>query len=361
MALQAFPILRKAEYKALVYRILLAYVFYFVSRVLFTLYNSDLISVSFGEFLKLAWHGLAFDTTAILYVNSLFIILSVLPLAINTSPTYQRVLKWIYFVTNLTAFATNFVDFIYYRYIFSRTTIAVWDSLEHESNKTELFSNFLINYWHVFALFFVTSAVWIWLYGKIRVEDTRARFGFKYAGSSAAALLVVSVAAVGGIRGDFKKSTRPINILDASRHVTDLAHADIVLNTPFSIIRTFGKTSFKKVDFMPQPMAEKLLMPVKQYSSNTPTKPNIVLFILESYGREYVGAFNRNRGIPDYKGYTPFLDSLAAHSLIFTEGYANGFKSIHGMSSVIAGIPSFKDAFTSSPYPKQEIQSLVSV
>jgi len=30
------------------------------------------------------------------------------------------------------------------------------------------------------------------------------------------------------------------------------------------------------------------------------------------------------------------------------------------MSSVLAGIPSFKDAFTSSPYPKQKIESLVS-
>jgi uncharacterized membrane protein len=46
--------------------------------------------------------------------------------------------------------------------------------------------------------------------------------------------------------------------------------------------------------------------------------------------------------------------------LIFTNAYANGWKSIHGMSSVISGIPSFKDAFTSSPYPKQKIESLVS-
>jgi phosphoglycerol transferase MdoB-like AlkP superfamily enzyme len=30
------------------------------------------------------------------------------------------------------------------------------------------------------------------------------------------------------------------------------------------------------------------------------------------------------------------------------------------MSSILAGIPSFKDAFTSSPYPKQKIESLVS-
>ena len=58
--------------------------------------------------------------------------------------------------------------------------------------------------------------------------------------------------------------------------------------------------------------------------------------------------------------YTPFLDSLATKSLIFTNAYGNGYKSIHGMSSIISGIPSFKDAFTSSPYAKQKIESLVS-
>ena len=46
--------------------------------------------------------------------------------------------------------------------------------------------------------------------------------------------------------------------------------------------------------------------------------------------------------------------------MIFTNAYANGWKSIHGMSSVIAGVPSFQTAFTSSPYAKQKIESLVS-
>ena len=85
-----------------------------------------------------------------------------------------------------------------------------------------------------------------------------------------------------------------------------------------------------------------------------------MLIILESFGREYVGAFNKNAGIANYKTHTPFLDSLSQHSMIFTNAYANGRQSIHGMSSIIAGIPAFKDAFTSSPYPKQKIESLVS-
>ena len=55
---------------------------------------------------------------------------------------------------------------------------------------------------------------------------------------------------IGGIRGgDFKKSTRPINLLDASRHVKNIVHSDIVLNTPFAIIRTLFSNSFKKTDY----------------------------------------------------------------------------------------------------------------
>jgi phosphoglycerol transferase MdoB-like AlkP superfamily enzyme len=82
---------------------------------------------------------------------------------------------------------------------------------------------------------------------------------------------------------------------------------------------------------------------------------------MESNGREYFGSFNKDLDIPGYKSYTPFVDSLAQHSLIFTNAYANGFKSIHGMSSILAGVPSFKDAYTSSAFVKQKTQSLISI
>ncbi|HSD15364.1 MAG TPA: hypothetical protein VLB74_12005, partial [Flavobacterium sp.] len=127
---------RISEYKALVYRLLLAYVFYFIARVLFFAYNYSLLKIaSAGEFFRLAYHGLTFDTTAILYVNGLFILFSVLPFWINTKHGYQKFLFYLYFGTNLIAYATNFIDLIYYRFIYARTTIAVWDSLKHENDK----------------------------------------------------------------------------------------------------------------------------------------------------------------------------------------------------------------------------------
>lgn len=353
---------RFQEYKVLFYRIGLVYLFYFLARTLFYLYNTNLIKVgSLFDFLKLCWHGLAFDNTAILYVNALFIVFSILPLAINTSKGYQKFLFYLYFVSNLIAYATNFVDFIYYRFNFGRSTIAMTDSVAHESNKMLLFLNFLVRYWHVFLLFFVCAFLWVYLYRRIRIQYLKAAFDWKYVTTSVLAFLFIATMCVGGIRGDFKKSTRPINMIDASRYTTQSAQADVVLNTPFAIIRTMFTNNFKKEHFVSQAVIDSLVVPIKEYHNNPPTKPNIVIFILESNGKEYFGSFNKKMNIPGYKGYTPFVDSLAQHSLIFTDAYSNGYKSIHAVSSILAGIPSFKDAFTSSPYPKQKTESLVSV
>lgn len=355
--LERFP--RFDEYRALGYRLLLAYVFYMLARVLFFAYNSNLVDVnSVWEFVRLCYYGLAFDTTAILYTNSLFILLSIIPIRINTRRQYQVLLAIVYFVANLGTYWLNFVDFIYYRFTFTRLTFASNESLKHESNKMALLQNFLANYWHVFLLFGVCAWLWYYLYRRIDVKDVpKPR---RYYTTSVLSFILIVTLCVGGIRGDFKKSTRPINLLDATRYTRNMSQGDLVLNSTFSFLRTFGSRSFRKVDYLPQDVVDRTIMPIKTYSNHKPGKPNIVIFILESFGREYVGSFNRKEKIEGYRGYTPFIDSLAQRSLIFTNGYANGHKSIHGMSSIIAGIPSFKEAFTSSPYPKQKIESLVS-
>ena len=221
----------------------------------------------------------------------------------------------------------------------------------------------MMSYWHVYLLFILMAALWIFLYKRVKVIPPKDPVRpLPYLMSSILGLVVIGVLVVGGIRGgDFKKSTRPINMVDASRHVSKIEHSDVVLNTPFAFIRTFNSNSFQKVSYhVAEEVVDSLIVPIKKYANNPKTTPNIVLFITESFGREYWGAFNKNANISNYEGFTPFLDSLAAKSLIFSNAYSNGSKSIHGMSSVLAGIPSFKDAFTSSSYSKQEIQSLVS-
>lgn len=353
---------RGDEYAVLLYRLLLCFFMYQVCRFIFYTYNSDLLEVkNISEYFHLAFHGFAFDTAAILYTNALFILLSILPFPQTRTLTFQKWLKYVYLVPNAIALALNCIDFVYYRFNFGRSTSAITDSIANESNKMLLFFNFAINYWHVFLIYFALLFLWIKLYRAFSPRFDQMRFSGPYLFFSIVAMLLVVTLAIGGIRGDFKKSTRPINLVDANRYVRVASHADIVLNTPFAVFRTLFTNSFKKVNFVSQQQIESLVKPYKKYGNQAATRPNIVIFILESNGKEYFGSFNKETGIKNYKSYTPFVDSLAQHSLIYTNAYANGYKSIHAMSSVLAGIPSFKDAFTSSPYPKQPTESLVSI
>ncbi len=354
---------RKQEYLVFFYRLFLAYFFYFIARILFYILNKDLLNVEgFSELINIFYRGFAFDTTAILYVNLLFILFSFLPLFINTSKKYQKFLFYIYIIPNLIAYATNFVDMVYYRFSNFRLTMSVFDEFKDEKNGNSLLISFLKDYWYVLFLYIGLSILWIYLYKKVKIKPINISNKLKYIITSIVVLLIVSTLVIGGIRGDFKHSTRPITLVDANRYVPKKEQAVLVLNTPFTIIRTINKNDFKNPNFLKPEEISTYIKPIKQYKTDSiHKKPNIVLFIIESFGREYIGALNKRKKIKNYQGYTPFFDSLIQHSWAFDNAFANGRKSVHGMSSILAGIPSYKVSFTSSAFSNQKIQSLVSI
>ncbi|AYO58066.1 sulfatase [Chryseobacterium sp. 6424] len=355
--------LRLQETATLFYRILLAYLFYQAARLLFYIFNRNLIKIDgVQDYLVLTYHGTAFDTTAILYVNALFILLSLVPLTVNTKLYYQRFLFWLYFITNGVAYAMNFGDFIYYKFSQARLTMAAMSVAQHEDNLAKVFFVSILEHPFVILSYIVLMTLWVFLYKKVKIQPRNILVKWKYFVSSVVTLCLVATLVVGGIRGDFRHSTRPINMVDANRHVKNPLQANVVLNSVFSFFRTLGSNNFKEVKFVDDDFIQQNIKPYKTYIRKVEEpKPNVVIFILESFGKEYIGAFNRDTKIDGFVSYTPFIDSLAAHSLIAENAYANGRQSIHGMSSILAGIPALKDAFTGSPYSNQKIQSIVSV
>ena len=349
-------------YRVLFLRILIAYIFYFFARVLFYFYNSNMIIIeSVEEFFYLCYIGLTFDTSAILYSNVLFILISLIPFKNYSSESFQKKMMILYFTTNLITYSTNFFDFIYYRFSQSRLTTRVFDILENETNKMSLAGSFIYNYWHVFIFFFIMVFLWITLYRKINLKKYTPKYSFKFISFSTITSLMIIFLCVVGMRGGLGNATRPINMVDAHRFVKKGIHADFVLNSPFCFIRTFNKNHFNKKSFMEESEVDKVLNPVRKVNDSIYSKPNVMILVMESFGREYIGAFNKSRKIENYVSYTPFLDSLSNHSLIFTNAFANGRQSIEALPSILASVPSFKVPFTSSPYSNQEIQSLVSV
>ena len=142
-----------------------------------------------------------------------------------------------------------------------------------------------------------------------------------------------------GMRGGATTAVRPITISNANQYVAHPQEAGIVLNTPFSLIRTIGKKVFEIPEYMSEQEMNALYSPLKNNQSpiisNQSSKKNVVILIVESFGREYIGGYNKWLDGGKYKGYTPFVDSLMQHSQTFLYSYCNGRKSIDGMPSIL--------------------------
>ncbi len=356
---------RFQEFIALFYRIFLVYICYSICRILFIYFNNDITQIeSFSELADLCYHGIRFDNVAIVYSNLIFILLSILPWKGTTLIAYQKVLFLVFLSCNTFFLSLNFVDLAYYRFNNNRLMSNFLEVVEFETNKVTLLFHFIEVYYYLFILFFMMIFILAWAYKKVKVYPIFIDNYLHYSLSSVIFFLgTIALFVLGARGGDFKKSTRPITIIDAMNDVKTPQQSDVVLNSAFTVLKTLGMNKVKKTNRFSQEEINSVLNPVKHYTENNRfgKRPNVVIFILESMAREYWGSMNVSYDIPGFKGYTPFLDSLAQHSLIFPNHFATSRKSIHGMPSILAGIPSFETSYSSSLYSRQKVESVVSV
>ncbi len=149
---------------------------------------------------------------------------------------------------------------------------------------------------------------------------------------------------------------RPIGTIEAAQY-TSASNTALVLNTGFTMVKSYGKDGIELQKYYSEQKANALFNPIRktQPARLLSDKSNVVIILLESFGNEWM-AFNN----PELKtSYTPFLDSLAAESMNFSNAYANGKKSIEAVPSIISSLPSLMDnPYISSPYGNNATESL---
>jgi len=329
-------------------------------RVGFFLFNHKMFpDVSISQLLIMMKGGLTFDISAVVYVNMLFILLHIVPLEVRYKDIYQEILKYIFYITNGIALAMNGMDFVYYRFVDKRATADVFKTFEHESNNTKLFFRFLLDYWPATLFTFLAWFLMVYFYRKVKVEKPQNVNKVAYYSINILMIPLIIALVVGAARGGYKHSTRPITISNAARYVESPRDVAIVLNTPFSILRTFGKKALVKYKFYDDAKLNELYNPVHEPLKAKPfTSENVVIIILESFAREYIGSLNPGLEGGTYKGYTPFIDSLINVSLTFDVSIANGKKSIDAMPSVLASVPSLETPYTISHYANNQINGI---
>ncbi len=340
---------------AVVINLLLAYVVYFLARVGFILENLSLFSdsLSWQNLSTLFRGGLLFDTSAIFYTNMVWIVLMLFPLWLKERKGYHQLCRWFFTIVNGVAFAINMMDAVYYPFTLRRTTTSVFREFDNENNLTGIFFQAALSHWYLVV---AGVLVFIGLYF-LYVSPTLSHRSYatlksrlRYTAVLFVSLACFAVLSVAACRGGLQSGVRPITVSNAEQYVQQPKDCAIVLNTPFALLRTIGKNVFTDPHYYPDiQSAEKIFSPIHQPVGTKVNKKNIVVIIVESFGREYIGAFNKTLEGGRYKGYTPNVDKLIAKSCVFTYSYANGHKSIDGMPSVLCSIPMFVEPFILTP------------
>ena len=325
----------------------LAYVLYFVARMAYLLENWSYFApgLSWSSLSGLMRGSLLFDTSAIMLTNIPVIVLLLLT-------PWHRIARWAFLVINGIALAMNLCDAVYFKYTLRRTTVSVFSEFHNENNLFFILITETARHWNLVLLFVVA----IWLAYKLTSRCLRVEsWGRRKLLWGVVSLLVLAPFVVAGIRGGFTTAVRPITISNANQYVQRPTDAALVLNTPFSIYRTIGKNVFTVTKYFEDDQKlETIYSPIHHadttaISDSAVHKKNVVILIVESFGREYIGALNKTLENGKYKGYTPFTDSLISRSVTFTRSYCNGRKSIDAMPSILSGIPMFVEPFILTP------------
>lgn len=334
---------------------LLLLALYFLSRVAFTLINHQHFEgLGIAGFFRLAFFGLRYDIAALCALNSLYMLLLLLPGGLFQGPRGQKILNTVFIGVNALALLFEIADWAYYPYNFKRATADVLRMVTRKGDFWSVLPDYLISFWYVplaivlFLILFIRVNRKICSATPLDQPDPRPR---PWLGFILQSLLlgIVSGLFVIGIRGGLQYI--PIGLRNAVQ-VTDSRYVPVLLNTPFSIVTTLTTPALEEVEFMPEPQAKELMPFIHQYSGSGFKPKNIVLIILESGSKEF-------SSLGEKPSYMPFLDSLMGLGLNCTQAFANGQTSAEGIPAILAGMPTLmEEAFITSNYGANRISAL---
>ena len=345
----------KSPLRAIMQNLLSAYLILLLCQFVFILANRETYATALenNAWWMLLKGNIVFATPAVCYLNALYILLTLFPLHYKEGKAMQCMAKWAFVLPNAAGVIAGLCDCIYVRYTGRRTTWDIFNEFSNDGNIGKVIGiEVMGNLWLLAVGILLILAIYKF-YTPAAKELKKHTLAKYYIQHTALLVLIVPLMVI-GIRGGVGKSVRPITLSNANAYVSAPGEATLVLNTPFSIIRTAGRKPFAIKRYFTESEANAIYTPVKHYSSSTANRKNIVVLIVESFGKEYIGAYNPR---PD-GSLTPFLDSLIKRSRSYLHSYGNGRKSIDGMPSVLSSIPMFVTPFISSSASLNNISSI---
>ena len=296
-------------------------------------------------------HGLRFDVAALLWLNLLLVLLSLLvPVA---SRRGQQWLRGLFVLLNMPGILLNIIDWEYFKFI-GRRLSNEWNTIGHDIAQQA--GQIGLHYWYLA----IPLAGLVYLLWRLCPMPTPAELAApagrgRWVQRGVEFLLVVGLVVL-GLRGGWQ--LKPVRTgIAFEQQPAVLGH--LALNSTFTVLKSFDEVQIDRVSYFPttaalRPALNAAPLPARAAAATPPD--NVVLLLLESFGSEYNGVENEGQG-----SFTPFFDSLALApgARLMRENYANGRRSIEALPAVLSGLPSLMDEpFITSSFQTAELHGL---
>lgn len=358
----------RSVYGYLITKILIALAALLMTQVAFYLGNTRHFVVdSFGEWMGIAWGNLRFGMATMMLVLTPFVVMNLLPFKWRWARWYRSLSNLLYLLPVLTVVLVNHIDVAYFQFTYRRMSSEMFAYMGVGGDMGSLIPRFIVDYWPVTVSGVAIIALLIACshkcdyptYNPYNVNHRNDIIG----------MVVGLLLTLFFVRGGLQRHCIQLN--DSVRYC-QMKNTPLIINSPYNIIRTLGVDDLSERQYMSDEEARQLFDPLfvplasqdsthraaalrygdiyagagqtmvsvgdSLQSSMRLQQKNVVIIILESFSQEYMGCYNE--GVME--SFTPFLDSLAAQSLLL-QGRSNGKKSIESIPAVMASLPTLMD------------------
>lgn len=288
-----------------------------------------------------------FDASATVYFNALFLLMRFLPWKFVLRRGYIMASDVIYYVTNSIMLLLNVADIPFFAFQGSRMRFSSLCDTFTDPNIAGIMLSYAVEYWWAYLGSIALIALMVWLYRRLRPASqlTLPSLWATY-GTRTALFLLMGLAAFLLMRGTFNfRGARgtPLSIGHAAAGIERNAEINVVLNTPFCVLRSTSGTDKIPVRqyYTADELAARRPGVITPADSIQPSGKNLMMIVIESCSAYLIDELSP---LTDGTrlGLMPFLDSLSASRSQWPTPSPPDCRSNEGIASLLGSFPNYE-------------------